>query len=119
MEERAEWMRNLFKALTSKQISRNKNFATFSRGWSRLVHHRYRVVEALKREADRLAEIPGTSCWVSETEGELFFHLQCPRMQYMRKVALQGYEWEWLGQQRSVQSMLKVKALDSRVHYND
>lgn len=112
MEERTEWMRNLFKALTSKQVSRNRNFATFTRGWSRLVHKRYRVMDALKREADRLAEIPGTSCWVSENDGELFFHLQCPRMQYTRKVALHSYEWEWLGQQSSVQSLLKVNALE-------
>lgn len=112
MEERAEWMRNLFKALTTKQISRNKNFATFSRSWSRLVHRRYKVVDALKQEADRLAKIPGTSCWVSGSEGELFFHMQCPRMQYARTVALHGYEWEWLGQQSGVQSILKVNALE-------
>ena len=112
MEERAEWMRNLFKALTSKQISRNKNFATFSRGWSRLVHKRYKVMEALKEETDRLAKIPGTSCRVSEDSGELVFHLDCPRMQYSRKVALHGYEWEWLGEQSSVQSLLEVNALE-------
>lgn len=112
MEERAEWMRNLFKALTSKQISRNKNFATFSRGWSRLVHKRYQVVAALKQETERLGKIPGTSCWVSEDDSELFFHLDCPRMQYSRKIALQGYEWEWLGQQSSVQTLLKAKRLE-------
>ena len=112
MEERTEWMRNLFKALTTKQISRNKNFATFSRGWSRQVHKRYQVVEALKREIDRLAKLPGTSCWVSQDSGKLFFHLECPRMQYARKIALHGYEWEWLGEQSSVQSLLKVNALE-------
>ena len=113
MEERAEWMRHLFKALTTKQISRNKNFATFTKGWSRLVHKRYRVVEALRSEADRLGRIPGTSCWVSESEGELYFHLQCPKMRYKRVVALNGYEWEWLGQQSSIQALLRVKSLES------
>lgn len=113
MEERTEWMRHLFKALTSKQVSRNKNFAAFTNGWSRLVHHRYQVVEALRHEAERLAHIPGTSCWVSEDNGELQFHLQCPRMHYKRVVVLSGYEWEWLGRQSSVQGLLRVKSLQS------
>ena len=112
MEERTEWMRHLFNALTSKQISRNRHFATFSKGWSRLVHKRYRAVDALRNEADRLARIPGTSCWVSENEGKLYFHLQCPRLHYERVVALLGYEWEWLGQQSSIQALLKVKSLE-------
>lgn len=111
MEERAEWMRHFFKALTSKQISRNKNFAAFAHGWARLVHHRFRVVDALRSEAERLADIPGTSCWVTEEGGELFFHLQCPRMHYKRIVALEGYEWEWLGQQSGVQALLEMKSL--------
>ena len=112
MEEQLEWMRQLFKALTSKQISRNRNFAAFSQGWSKLVHQRFQVVEALNREVDRLGRIPGTSCWVSENDEGLLFHLQCPRMYYKREVLLQGYEWEWLGKQNGVQALLNMKSLD-------
>ena len=112
MEERAEWMRQFFNALTSKQISRNKNFAAFSSGWARFVHHRFRVMDALKSEAEKLGQIPGTTCWVTEEEGDLFFHLNCPRMHYKRVVALEGYEWDWLGQQSGVQALLDVKYLE-------
>ena len=112
MKDRLEWTRQLFKALTSKQISRNKNLATFSRGWSKLVHKRFQVVEALRREVDRLAEIPGSSCWVSKEEDGLLFHLKCPRMHYKRVVSLQGHEWEWLGKQNGVQALLNMKSLE-------
>ncbi len=113
MEEKSEWMRQFFKALTSKQISRNKDFAAFSHGWARFVHRRFRVIDALRGEAEKLAKIPGTTCWITENEGALFFHLRCPRMHYRRKIALQNYEWEWLGQQDGIQSLLEVKSLGS------
>jgi hypothetical protein len=112
MEERTEWMRHFFKALTSKKISRNKNFAAFTKGWARFVHRRYRVMDALRSEVERLGRIPGTTCWVSEENGGLYFHLQCPRMHYKRIIALEGYEWEWLGQQSGVQALLDVKLLE-------
>ena len=113
MEERTEWMRQFFKALTSKEISRNKNFTAFAGGWARFVHRRFRVMDALRGEAEKLALIPGTTCWITEKEGDLYFHLKCPRMHYQRIVALQSYEWEWLGQQSGVQALLDMKLLKS------
>jgi hypothetical protein len=107
MDERHEWKRNLFQALTSKRLSRNKYFAKFSDHWFRAVHKRYRVVASLKAEAGRLGAIPGTNCWISRDEHGLHFHLHSPRMNYRRVVALQSYEWEWLIEQSEIQSLFR------------
>ena len=107
------WMRSLFGALTSKRLSRNKNFASFSTGWSRIVHRRFRIVRALKNEAERLEHIPGTHCWISKNGDGLLFHLYSPQLRYKREVALYGYEWDWLAQQRGVRALLSVKSLDT------
>jgi len=112
MEEKTEWMRNMFTALTSKQISRNKNFSLFASGWQKQVFRRFRIVCALQREAERLAQVPGSQCWVDHNSEGLQFHLDCPALRYSRVVPLQNYEWEWLGQQRGVREMLTSESLE-------
>lgn len=112
-DESAEWMAEMFNALTSQQISRNKNFSAFSSRWSKQVLRRFRTIRALIREAERLAEVPGTTCWVGEDERGLVFNLDCPRMRYRRSVVLYGFEWEWLGQQSCVQALLSAKSLEA------
>ena len=110
MDERREWMKSLFEALTSKRLSRNKYFASFERGWAKIVHRRYRTVRALKAEAERLAGIPDSFCRVEpDPEGVRFF-LHSPRMRYRRDVALFPHEWEWLNQQAEVQQLLCAPA---------
>lgn len=109
-EERREWNRHLFHALTSKRLSRNKYFAKFSDGWFRAVHKRYRTVASLKREAERLAAVPETNCWISRESDALLFHLQSPRLSYKRVVALQPHEWEWLIQHDEIQQLLRARS---------
>ena len=112
-EERVEWMRNLFNALTSQTISRNRHFAAFSSGGAKQVLRRFRTIRALIREADRLAPVPGTRCWVSRHHGGMTFHLECPPLQYRHAVDLYQHEWEWLGGHESVQALLSVKPLEA------
>ena len=106
VNDRQEWNRSLFETLTSNRLSRNKYFAKFATGWSKAVHRRYRVVVSLRKEAARLGAIPETSCWISVDGSAVLFHLQCPRLQYLRVVALQPYEWEWLGRQAEIKPLL-------------
>ena len=111
-DEKNEWMRNMFTALSTKQISRNKNFTLLASGWHRQVFRRFRIVCALQREAERLSEIPGSQCWVNHDKDGLHFHLSCPALQYQRVVPLHSHEWEWLGRQRGVQDLLTSESLE-------
>ena len=108
MNHRQDWERTLFETLTSNKVSRNKHFAQFANGWFKAVHRRFRVVASLKKDAERLGSIPETNCWVSTNADGLLFHLQSPRLSYKRVVALQPYEWEWLGQQKAIQALLNA-----------
>ncbi len=115
MEElQEEWQRNLFRALTTERVSRNKFPDTFAEGWSRDVHRRFKTLRALKRDAERLAEIAGSVCWVSDGDEGLRIHLHCPSLLYSRVVAVYGYELEWLMAQRGVRALLDVRTLESR-----
>ncbi len=111
MIERHEWMRSLFEALTSRRLSRNKYFASFERGWAKVVHRRYRIVRALKAEAERLAGIPDSFCRVLPATEGVQLSLHSPRMHYRRDVALYLHEWEWLNQQAEVRQLLCAPAL--------
>lgn len=113
MEERLEWMRHLFEALTSDSVSRNKNYHSLSSGWARRVHQRARTIFALKDQARRLRTVPDARCWVSQGEGGLLFHLDCPRMRYQRVVAVHGYELDWLMRQEEVRRLLVTASLES------
>ena len=106
MNDRHDWNRSLFETLTSNKLSRNKYFTKFTNEWFKAVHRRYRVVASLKKDAERLGAIPETNCWVSDDGDALLFHLQSPRLSYKRVVALQSYEWEWLGRQEAIRSLL-------------
>lgn len=106
MSDRHEWNRRLFENLTANRLSRNRYFAQFGNEWFKAVHRRYRVVASLKKDAERLGRIPETNCWVSDSAHGLLFHLQSPRLRYTRVVALQPYEWEWLGQQTAIRDLL-------------
>ena len=106
MEDRREWDRTLFESLTSRRVSRNKFFAQFATQWFQSVHRRFRVVSSLQKDAQRLGGIPDTQCWISGEGESLVFHLQSPRLSYVRSVALRPYEWEWLGRQKEIQSLL-------------
>lgn len=108
MESRHEWNRSLFESLTSQRLSRNKYFAEFAKDWFKAVHRRFRVVTSLKKDAARLGSIPETHCWISREGEGLLFHLQSPRLGYKRVVALQPYEWEWLGRQEEIRSLLSA-----------
>lgn len=113
MEEHYEdWHRELFQALVSREISRNKFPETFAHGWSKIVHHRLQTIRALERDANRMAALDGTICWVSSGEDGLRFHLKCPKLSYTRTMAVRGYELEWLMAQQGVGSLLDVKSLD-------
>lgn len=108
----------LFRALTLRQVSRNKYFASFTYAAFRRVHRRYRVVRALRAEAERLAGIPGSSCRVKQGGGVLQVRLESPRLQYWREVALLPYEWEWLEEQAGIRSLLAAAAaqgMDARI----
>ncbi len=106
MDERHEGMRNIFKALTSRTLSRNNNFAAFVQGWSRTVHRRFRVVQALARDAERLSGLDGTTCSVIQDAPDLRLRLSCEALQYRRTVVLRDYEWQWLQEQPGVRSLL-------------
>jgi len=108
MDERREWMRSLFEALTSKRLSRNKYFASFERGWAKVVHRRYRIVRALKVDAERLAGIPDSFCSVETAAEGVQFSLHSPRMRYRREVVLFAHEWEWLYCQAEVRQLLRT-----------
>jgi hypothetical protein len=108
----------LFRALTLRQLSRNKYFASFTSAAFRRVHRRYRVVRALRAEAERLAGIPGSSCRVKQGGGVLQVRLESPRLQYWREVELLPYEWEWLEEQAGIRSLLAAAAaqgMDARI----
>ena len=100
----------LFRALTLRQVSRNKYFASFTYAGYRYVHRRYRVVRSLQAEADRLAGVPGSSCSVQLDEGMLQLRMESPRLQYRREVALLPYEWEWLEEQAGIRFLLAAAA---------
>ena len=112
MEERLEWMRNLFDALSSQSLSRNKHYHALSSGWARTVHQRARTVFALRDEARRLQDLPEASCWVSSDDDGLHFHLDCPPMRYQRVVTVHGYELDWLMRQDEVQRLLVTSSLE-------
>lgn len=108
VENRRDWDRTVFETLTSNRLSRNKYFAQFANRWFKAVHRRFRVVASLKKDAQRLGSIPDTNCWISGEGEGLVFHLQSPRLSYSRAVALRPYEWEWLGRQQEIQSLLSA-----------
>ncbi|MBI4083340.1 MAG: hypothetical protein HY423_12090 [Candidatus Lambdaproteobacteria bacterium] len=111
-EAREETSRSLFRALTSRGLSRNKQFASFSAGLLRIAHRRFRHLDALRREAERLAAIPDSSCWVHEDGDALLLHLEAPRLLYRRIVALRRYEWDWLLEQQGIQALLALKLIE-------
>ena len=114
VNEKNEWMEYFFNALTSKTITRNKNFDSFSNEWSKLVFKRFRTVCALKKDAERLVNIPGTFCRISRDHAGLLFQLECPRLRYRREVALQGFEWKWLGSHPVIQTLLEEQAIEQQ-----
>ena len=119
MEDRQEWNRNLFKALTSRQVSRNKFFARFSKGWFQSAHKRFKMVESVLSEAQRLSSVPETLCWISENEavgGGVLFHLNSPRLCYKRVVALEMHEWEWLVEKEVIQTLIKSASRETISH---
>lgn len=115
MDSRQEWNRSLFETLTSNRLSRNKYFTQFTNDWFKAVHRRFRVVTSLKQDAGRLGSIPDTHCWISSEGDDLLFHLQSPRLSYKRVVALQPYEWEWLVQQKEIQTLLNESGRSARL----
>jgi len=100
---------NIFRSLTSKVVSRNKDFARFSDNWFRRVHRRFQVVSSLVREAERLGGVPDSNCWISHQDDSVHFHLVSPRLLYSRIVILQLHEWEWLIQQSEIQLLYKTQ----------
>ena len=108
MDNRRDWDRTLFETLTSNRLSRNKYLAQFANQWFMAVHRRFRVVSSLKKDAERLRSIPETNCWISGEGEGLEFHLQSPRLRYKRVVALRPHEWEWLGRQKEIQTLLSA-----------
>ena len=107
-----EWRRNLFQALASQSISRNKFPDAFAQGWTKDVHRRFQNLRALKRDAEKFGGYAGTVCWVSRGDQGLRFHLHCPQLLYTRAVAVHNYELEWLIAQQGVRSLLDVKSLE-------
>lgn len=101
-------MRSLFQALTSQRLSRNRYFASFERGWARAVHRRFRIVRALKADAERLAGIPDSYCRIETAPEGVQLSLYSPRMGYRRKAILFHHEWEWLNRQVEVQHLLRA-----------
>jgi hypothetical protein len=96
----------LFRAMVLHKVSRNKDFNSFAYEGFRRVLRRYRVVRSLQREAERLAGLPGSSCRVRAGEGVLQVCLESPTLQYRREVVLLPYEWEWLGVQTGIRTLL-------------
>lgn len=96
----------LFHLMVAHQVSRNKNTNSFAYEAFRRLHRRYRVVQSLQREAERLAGLPGSSCRVLTGNGVLQVCLESPTLQYRRQVALLPYEWEWLGAQTGIRTLL-------------
>jgi len=96
----------LFHLMVEHQVSRNKNTNSFAYEAFRRLHRRYRVVQSLQREAERLAGLPGSSCRVLPGDGVLQVCLESPTLQYRRQVALLPYEWEWLGAQTGIRTLL-------------
>jgi hypothetical protein len=111
-EAREETSRSLFRALTSRRLSRNKQFASFSSGLFRIAHRRFRHLDALRREAERLAVFPDSSCWVREDGEALLLHIEGPRLYYRRVVALRRYEWDWLLEQQGIRTLLALKLIE-------
>jgi len=99
--------RKLFRALTTRVVSRNKDFSRFSDSWVRTVHRRFQVVSSLVREAGRLGGVPDTNCWILRQGDAVRFHLTCPPLLYSRIVTLQPHEWEWLIQHPEIQVLFK------------
>ena len=108
MDDRTEGMRNIFAALASKKMSRNKFPGTFSQGWAKQIHRRFKIVESIVTEAKRLAVIPGTACSVLPHEDRFRFFLQNDRMQYKRESILYDFEWHWLSRQETIQQLISA-----------
>jgi hypothetical protein len=104
----------LFRAMVLHEVSRNKTFGSFASEGYRRVHRRYRIVRALQREAERLAGISGSWCHVLTKEGVLQVCLESPTLYYRREVGLLPYEWEWLGAQTGIRTLLAA-AVAARV----
>jgi hypothetical protein len=102
--------KDLFQAMILHRVSRNKYYSSFANSQFRRVYRRYRLCRALQREADRLAGVPGSGCWVQAKEGGLHVHLESPTLHYKREVALLPHEWEWLGEQTGIRSLLAAAA---------
>lgn len=116
MKDRQDWNRQMFQALTSKRLSRNKFFARFSEGWSKAIHKRYKIMSSLQREAERLGQVPETLCWVDNNEKGLLFTLESPRLSYKRVVPLEAYECEWLLEQKAIQAILTKMPREALPH---
>ena len=103
MKHNSGWIHNLFNALTSGDVSRNKDFSRFSDERKKTVHHRFVVANSLVQEARRLENVSGSHCWIDRQEEMVQFHLESPRLRYKRVVMLEPHEWEWLIQQKEIQ----------------
>lgn len=108
MSEQREWERNLFEALASQRVSRNRHFAEFAGGWFRAVHRRWRTMRAVRRDAERLAGVEDSTCEVSDHGEDLLVRLRSPRLAYSREVVVRPHEWEWLVRHEAVQVLLKA-----------
>jgi len=110
--EHQDWDRAMFQALTSRALSRNKYYATFAQGMFRAIHRRFRTVDGLRREAERLAALPGSTCRISEDGEGLRLHLNAPMLSYRREIDLRAHEWDWLTQQEGIRKLLERKPAD-------
>lgn len=112
MVDQYQWRRDLFKALTTAQVSRNRFPETFSQGWSREAHKRYKRVNGLRLEVERLASVPGTTCWFTSGTDGLEFHLDCPPLQYKRVMNVEKFELEWLVTHDDIRALLDIRSLE-------
>jgi hypothetical protein len=104
----AEW----FQALTSRELSRNKNYLSFSNEQLRAAHKRFLKVQRLKREAARLVGIPDSFCIAESANGDVHFSFECPKIKYRHHVTLFPYEWAWLNRHKEIQMLLRAASLD-------
>ena len=97
-----------FDALTSRRVSRNKNYASFADEGLRKAHRRYLTVQGLKEDAERLTGIPNSFCGVAAEAEGIRLSLVSPTLRYRRQVRLLPHEWAWLHRQAGIQALLKA-----------
>ena len=115
MQPSSELQRTLFEALTSKQVSRNKNYVLLGKGWQKTVWKRYLLVRTIAKEAEDLLNNAATRVRVvqkAQTESyPVVFFLSNAQRHYQRESHLLPHEWEWLQQQAGVKALLKAQPL--------